>query len=342
MAYPRHVQQSIVKEFLFQFLLVLLVFLFYAFDRRSTAIGADIQAWKVAFFLNYLLAALVIDYLLLPKLLYHKRYVAFVAAVLGLIALVIVVEEAILEQIYFPDTRGLRFPGIFRCLSDVLPVVAILAGFKFAWDALTRQHELEQLRSVVKESELQFLKSQIHPHFLFNNLNNLYAYALDNSPKTSDIILELSAVLRYMLYECQEAQVPLTREVEHLQHFVNLSRLQMEGRGTVDLQVSPVPESLLIAPLVLPVFVENAFKHSLSSDRDQVQIDIRLDVKDVDRLEFHCANTCSANSNTNDLASGIGLENVQKRLRLLYPNAHVLHTEQDEERYSVHLSLNLV
>ena len=93
----------------------------------------------------------------------------------------------------------------------------LLVGFKFAWDAQNKQTELEQLRNVVTESQLQFLKSQINPHFLFNSLNNLYSYALENSPKTPEIILELSSLLRYMLYECQEEQVPLSKEVKYLE-----------------------------------------------------------------------------------------------------------------------------
>lgn len=95
-------------------------------------------------------------------------------SVIFIAAAIISIEELVLERIYYPDTRATRFPGVIFSLLDVMPVITILAGFKFAWDASIKQREVDELRSSVKESELQFLKSQINPHFLFNNLNNLY------------------------------------------------------------------------------------------------------------------------------------------------------------------------
>ncbi len=232
-----------IWELVFQTILLVLVFLFYALDSHGNYADSSIHTWEVVFFLNYVLAAVLINYILLPKFLYHKKYWHFSFGVLLILVLVIFIEEAVLEQIYFPATRGSRFPGIFQSLRDVLPVIIILAGFKFAWDALTKQREVEQLQSAIQESELQFLKSQINPHFLFNNLNNLYSHALEQSPRTTDIILEFSAVLRYILYECQERYVPLTREVEHLENLMNLSRLQMEGRGALKFECTEIPGS---------------------------------------------------------------------------------------------------
>lgn len=110
---------------------------------------------------------------------------------------------------------------------------------------------------MVAESRMQFLKSQINPHFLFNNLNNLYAYALENSPKTPKIILELSALLRYMLYDCQADYVPLAKEIKCLNDFINLQELQIENRGTIEFNISGKAENQLVAPLILIVFIEN-------------------------------------------------------------------------------------
>ncbi|MGB0175995.1 MAG: sensor histidine kinase [Owenweeksia sp.] len=200
---------------------------------------------------------------------------------------------------------------------------------------------MEQLQSVVKESELQYLRSQINPHFLFNNLNNLYAYALEQSPKTPEIILELSGVLRYMLYECQERYVSLSKEVEQLRNFVNLSRMQFEDRGEIRLSVKETGEDYQIAPLILPVFVENACKHSLSSQSDNISISIELSLKDNGELQFVCENTFSPESNTDRLSRGIGLENVQKRLELLYPDAYHLNINTTGNVYRVELYLQL-
>ncbi len=257
------------------------------------------------------------------------------------IVLVIFVEEAILEQIYFPDTRGTRFPGIFLNLLSAMPTITILAGFKFAWDALHKQRELESLQSAVKESELLYLKSQINPHFLFNNLNNLYAYAVEQSPKTPEIILEISGILRYMLYECREEYVPLAKEVEHLQNFINISAMQIEDRGEVNFKTHNIQGNYPIAPLILSVFIENAFKHSASSQTDKILIDVSLNLSLSETLIFECSNTFMTDTNTQDLSKGIGLENVKKRLSLLYPDAHKLSISIEENTYTVTLLLEL-
>ncbi|MEO1450871.1 MAG: histidine kinase, partial [Bacteroidota bacterium] len=173
-------------EILFQIILHGLVFWFFSFDKKSPGI----KEYQVAFFLNYATAAFFINYYLLPRFLYRKSYLAFIGSAVLVFAAVIFVEELVLEKIYFPDTRGKRFPGVVYTFLDTAPLIIIMGGFKAAWDALGKQREVEALQAVVDESELQFLKSQINPHFLFNNLNNLYAYAVEQSPKTPTIILE--------------------------------------------------------------------------------------------------------------------------------------------------------
>ncbi|MEM7575684.1 MAG: histidine kinase [Bacteroidota bacterium] len=325
------------RELIFQLCLHLLVLLFYSFDQREP--GVNIQ--KIAFFINYALATLFISYFLLPRFLYAKKYYAFIIGVSLSVVAVILVEEFFLEQIFFPDTRGARFYGIINTMLDVLPVMTMLAGSKFAWDALAKQRQLENLQLAVQESELQFLKSQINPHFLFNNLNNLYSYALEQSPKTPDIILELSAVLRYMLYDCRSDYVLLDKEIEQLKNFTQLNQLQIEDRGTINFSVPKNSSDYQIAPLILIVFIENAFKHSQSSQSDSILIDVKLDLKPSGRLHFSCINSFQTATNQADLPGGIGLENVKKRLDLLYPQAHELSIKQSDDRFSVFLQLQL-
>lgn len=325
------------KEVVFQIVLHLVVFIFYSFDKHHPYI----QAHQVIFFLNYALAAFIINYFLLAQFYYQKRYLQFFTYVLLIFAIVILLEELVIEKIYFPETRGRHFLGIFYSLLDVLPVITILSGFKFAWDALGKQREVEELQATVKESELQFLKSQINPHFLFNNLNNLYAYAIENSPKTPTIILELSAVLRYMLYECKEEFVPLTKEIKQLEHFTQLNQLQIEERGKVIFNTQNIQSSYQIAPLILIVFIENAFKHSQSSQSENIVIDINVQLLEEGRLYFRCINTHQTITNTESLSPGIGLRNVKKRLQLLYPNAHQLNIVETESQYEVQLHMDL-
>lgn len=325
------------KEVLFQVVLHMIIFLFYSYDRRHP----QVELYEFFFFVNYAVGAFLINYILLPRYLYLNKYMHFFGYLLLVLAIVVIIEEGFLERVYFPDTKGKSFFGGIHNLLDVLPTILILTGFKFAWDALGKQREVEALQGVIRESELQFLKSQINPHFLFNNLNNLYAYAIKNDPKTPDIILQLSDVLRYMLYECKARQVPLSREIEQLTNFISLGMLQIKNRGEVNLIAPPVEGNYQIAPLILIVFIENAFKHSSSSQSDQIRIDISVEVSQAGMLHFKCSNTYQEQSNLDDLSKGIGLENVQARLNLLYPKEHQLSIVKTDEEYTVSLQLDL-
>lgn len=334
---PKQGSASRAKEIAFQVVLHLLVFSFYAIDRKNP----QIEESEVVFFINLAVVAFVINYIFLPRFFYKKKYLTFALAVVGIIAFTLVMEELVLEQIYFPATRGTTFPGVFYTLLSILPVVTILVGFHFGWDAFRKERELEELQGAIKESELQFLKSQINPHFLFNNLNNLYAHAIENSPKTPDIILELSAVLRYMLYDCKAEYVPLSKEMEHIGNFMKISELQIEERGSVRLTVEDIEERYQIAPLLLIVFIENAFKHSTASQTDNISIEVDIRVLKGGVLKFSCVNSYHPQSNIDSLSSGIGLENVKKRLDLLYPQAHELVINKTADRFEVILTLQL-
>ncbi len=325
------------KELIFQIVLHGLVFIFYSMERNQTSI----PTYKVAFFLNYALAAFFINYFLLPRFYYQKKTILFFILVFLTMIGIVLVEEFILEKIFFTGSRANTFGGILLTLSQVLPTIAMLSGFKFGWDALGKQKEVDELKIAVKESELQFLKSQINPHFLFNNLNNLYSYAIEESPKTPGIILELSGLLRYMLYECKEDYVPLTKEVEQLENFINLSEMQIEERGTVHFSTKNIQSSFQIAPLILIVFIENAFKHSTASQSDNISIDIHLQLSDSGTLQFICKNSFQPQSNTDSLSHGIGLENVKKRLDLIYPNTHQLSIQNSNNIYEVRLKIDL-
>jgi len=325
------------KEVIFQIVLHALVFLFYSMERNQTSI----PAYKIAFFLNYAFAAFFINYVLLPRFYYQKKTILFFVIVLLTFIGVIMVEEFILEKIFFTGNRANIFGGILITLSQVLPPIAMLSGFKFGWDALGKQQEVDELKIAVKESELQFLKTQINPHFLFNNLNNLYSYAIEQSPETPEIILELSGLLRYMLYECKEDFVPLTKEVDQLENFISLSEMQVEERGSVKFSTQNILANFKIAPLILIVFIENAFKHSTASQVDNITIEVDLHLSTSGTLRFLCKNSFLPKSNTDSLSNGIGLENVKKRLELIYPNAHQLYIQNKNNIYEVRLTIDL-
>ena len=332
--------ERISKEGFFQLILIIVLGIATIFEKNEGALDVSVSFAKLSFFGVYVAAAMIISYFLLPRFFYTKRFWLFFGSVFLLLSSVILIEEMVLEQIFYPNSRGKSFPGFIHTLLEILPTILILVGFKFAWDAQQKQRQLEQLNTKVAESQLQFLQSQVNPHFLFNNLNNLYSYALENSAKTPKIILELSDLLRYMLYDCKEKWVPLTKEIEYLANFIRLQELQIEDRGTVNFTINGQAYDKQIAPLLLVVFVENCFKHSTSSMTKDIVIDIDLQIKG-DQLKFRCANAFSEVGNTQSLSNGIGLENVKTRLDLLYPKAHTLNISTENNTYLVDLELDL-
>lgn len=331
-------------EIPFQVGITVIVFIFYAYRGNPGDMHVEVPLSQshFVFFSNYVLGGLVMSYYLFPKFLYKKKYWHFFGSVVILISIVIVLEEAVIEKIYFPEFRGRYFQGVFRSLIDVLPVMIILCGFKLAWDIILKERQVDQLKDSVKESELKFLKSQINPHFLFNNLNNLYSHALENSPKTPQIIIEMSSILRYMLYECRQEYVSIANEVKQLEHFIGLYEMQIEGRGSVSFNKQGIENTnKRIAPLVLMVFVENAFKHSSNNQMEGIKIEISMRLEN-DSLYFDCYNTFEEGSTeVQSEDSGIGLENVKKRLAYIYPNAHELTIDKSDKEFRVSLKIEL-
>lgn len=330
-------------EIPFQVILNLIVFSFFSVSTRGYHDSIpQVEPFEVAFFTNYAIAALAINYILFPRFLYEKKYGLFLACFFLVVFTSIFIEEFILEKIYFPTTRGNKFGKIMFSLIDVLPVTIILCGFKLAWDIIRKQLQLEELTASVEQSELKFLKSQINPHFMFNNLNNIYALALENSPKTPEIILGMSSFMRYVLYECKSQYVPLKNEIHQLENYIELYEMQIEGRGQVHYHKSGIDEpSQLVAPLVLMVFVENAFKHSSEKKSDGIEIYIELMLEN-DTLHFHCKNNYDPVELKNiEKEAGIGLENVQKRLQFIYPNSHELRINESDTEYDVQLTIDL-
>ena len=188
---------------------------------------------------------------------------------------------------------------------------------------------------------MKFLKSQISPHVLFNNLNNIYSYALEGSSKTPQMILKLSELMRYMLDDAREKWVSLQKEIDYLRDYIELQKIRLEDRGDVRFEVEGNLENKQIAPLLLVAFVENSFKHGMSVSGEKIFIRIKVRVEDG-KLYFSAVNSHSQNVNSSDISDekGIGLDNVRKRLELLYSTRHRLQVEQDEERFYVSLEID--
>lgn len=283
----------------------------------------------------------------------RKKYGWAILGGLGCVAFYIglryLVDETLL--FYFFGIRN-YFPGtpfafyVKDNLYYAIPSVLVGLVFKIIEDWFVHQQERRALVSERNTAELAFLKSQVNPHFLFNTLNNIYALAYAKSDAAPGAILKLSELMRYMLYESNgndrsavgsgPARVPLAKEINYLENFVELEKLRV-ANAQVQFSVEGNTELFRIEPLLLVPFVENAFKHGDLSDPNHPLV-IELSIRSG-TLRFDTLNK-KARRQT-DAVGGIGLTNVRRRLALLYPNRHTLRITEEPDSYACSLELNL-
>jgi sensor histidine kinase YesM len=204
------------------------------------------------------------------------------------------------------------------------------------------QHNLYQAETDKLKLELTHLKSQIQPHFFFNTLNNLYSLSVSGSVKTSGMIADLSAIMRYVLYESDHEKVPLEKEVNFIKSYLQLERIRHDDPNIIDFAIQGDVALIEIEPLLFLPLIENAFKHALQKDIPGKYVKMAL-VIDEDEIVFQTSNPQQKNnmdiSGINDC--GIGLKNVKKRLNLLYPGRHRLEIEAEDETFNVLLTIRL-
>ena len=197
----------------------------------------------------------------------------------------------------------------------------------------------EQLEKQAVQAELYYLKSQIHPHFLFNTLNNIHTLVYKQAATAPDAVMQLASLMRYMIYESNAPTVPLTREMEYLQDYMNLQQLRYKQNPVVDLKIEGEIETCQVAPLLFIHLLENAYKHS-PARLNPGDLQVRVNVKE-DTLTFSVQNPIGRNSaHTLDTAGGIGLQNIRKRLALLYPDQHTLDIHSTDETFAVVLKIH--
>lgn len=309
---------------------------------------------ELAFALRYLPFKMLVTYFtlyfVLPRYLLQKKYLRaflfFVLAVTGGTLLQQTVDYAILAPIFNPywtETHYLFYPSkIFRTFLGMYPVVTIAAFIKLAKLWYEKDRQTQELKQQKLEAELNFLKAQIHPHFLFNTLNNLYALTLKKSDDSPEVVMKLSELLHFMLYEGNAHSIPLEKELNLIDSYIELEKIRYNER--LDIQFEKLGEfkSKEIPPMLLMPFVENAFKHGASVEAGDVKIQIDLKVKKYS-LNFIVKNSKTENSKSGeqDYKNGVGLKNVKRRLELLYNGYYTLDTKESETQYRVSLSLEL-
>ncbi len=210
-------------------------------------------------------------------------------------------------------------------------------------DWLTQQQEKKELQNKTLQSELRFLKSQINPHFLFNTLNSLYALTLKKSDQAPEIVLKLSEMMRYMLYECNEKEVPLVKELNYIKNYLELEKIRHGSKCKIDFDVNGNSDNKYIAPLMFIPFIENSFKHGLNTSLDKAYVDIKIDIiNDELKMEIENSKVHDVPTQYNKRSGGIGLVNIKRRLELLYPGKYLLDIDDDPNKYLVNLSIQLI
>jgi len=297
-----------------------------------------------------ILATYWLVYFLIPKLWSRGRYLSFILAFC--ISTVILAFLYRLNNVYVAETlAGLPHPKesltqmireFWYTVLAYLPRLyffAIVFWFvKAAKDRYTQRHQIAMLEKEKAEAELRFLKAQIHPHFLFNTLNNLYLLTLDKSDQAPAVVAKLSDILDYMLYVGRASRVPVRKEIDLLNNYIDLEKLRYGDRLTLTFDRQIDEPDTQIAPLILLSLVENAFKHGVSDTTKDAEIRISIS---VDAGNIHCRvfNTKPEvqTADPGNYRDGIGRQNIHRQLELQYPGAYRWEVDEGPDTYEVNL-----
>jgi LytS/YehU family sensor histidine kinase len=248
-------------------------------------------------------------------------------------------REEVLQKIYNFKIQN-RLPIPARTVMSLLFIFGISTSIKVTQEWFKNEKQRKELENERLNAELSFLKSQVNPHFLFNTLNSIYSLANRKSEKSADAIVKLSNILRYMLYDTDNKMVYLKDEIQYLTDYIDLQKLRLYDNTHISFTIKGDIESKQIAPMLLVPFVENAFKHGIDNISD-CYIDILLKVENS-VLIFNVENSIPfASESAKDKSPGIGLNNVKRRLKLVYPDSHFLLIDQTIDSYSIKLNITL-
>lgn len=310
----------------------------------------------MVYLLPHMFIAYTLMYFVVPKLLLKSKYFATAIAVVALFFLTAALS-AFIGLYLLEDIRHFILPKAVdvyrRRAADMSFFLSLLAGLRggitigglaaaiklMKYWYIKEQNNL-QLQKENTESQLQLLKAQVHPHFLFNTLNNIYAHTQNTSPVASQLVMGLSDMLRYMLYECNLPLVLLTKELKMLNDYIVLEKIRYGNTLDVNIDIPVNTDQFLVAPLLLLPFVENSFKHGASQILDQPWLSLSITITD-NTMHMKLVNAKAPNYKPSSNGSGIGIGNVKRRLELLYPGRHSIKITNEEEVFIVDLKLEI-
>lgn len=288
------------------------------------------------------------NYFLIPKYLFKKKIKRFILFSFY----TLVTSFYLISLIIFPFlilskskvnfvTLDKSFLDIYFLVIGLYAAILLAILIKLIKYSYERQHLHLQLLKEKTAAELEALRSQVNPHFLFNTLNNIYTLSLKKSDQTPDVVLKLSEMLDYLLYECNADRVPLQKEIKLIENYLYLQKIRYDKRLKIEFKVEGITSDKVIAPTLLLPFIENSFKHGVGKQRNEAWINIYLLVK-TNSIDFQVKNSHAGQhpEQVNKTSGGIGLRNVKKRLDLIYKNNHELNISSTDREYNIQLRLN--
>jgi sensor histidine kinase YesM len=301
------------------------------------------------FVLLYALTCYPLIYFVLPEIIKGK-WLKATAYIILLCSLLVLASDFLYWEIFsFIDSSlgsskasnlGARFwPAIKLGLMNFAMIAAAAVTIKYVKYWWLKQKESQRLEKEKISAELQLLKAQVHPDFLFKTLNNIYTHASSSSPRTSGMLLKLSDLLSYMLYECDRSLVPLEKEIAMMKEYMQLEKIRHNDEPEMEVNIKGDLNGQMIAPFLLLPFIENSFKHcNQMTEQFWINLDIRIE---GNQFTMKLTNGISEEIDDQSIAAANGLSNVQKRLTLLYPGNHELKMTMEQEMYIVLLNIRL-
>lgn len=332
-------------RFHFLFWIVYFIFNFLRFGSINNDYWYSLKSNLVEFPLNILITYFTI-YFLIPRFIVKKKYLLFVLAFAGSLLLYYLLRTSLsyllVTKDIWPEAQGNQQPftliHVVEVMIGTIYVIALVSAIKLAYDWIIEKRKNDELQRMQLQTELDFLKTQIQPHFFFNTLNNLYALVIKQSPQAPDVVMKLSEIMQYVLYEVKEPQISLMKSINYLYSYLELEKLRYGDRVQSEIRIEGDIDDVTVPPLIFLPFIENCFKHGIKKEGN-IKVDIDFVVGDK-FLYFSVENTLDDDAEF-ITKHGIGIENVKRRLELLYGKKHKLKTVESEETFKVLLTLPL-
>jgi two-component system LytT family sensor kinase len=284
-------------------------------------------------------------YFTIPRFLYRRRYFLFGLSVIGGILvgsfLRTLLALYMTTHVFQPGGRTPDFQPVFlNSLLNIAFWTIVILAVHLVIEKIRFRKYIDTIEKEKTKNELDFLKAQFNPHFLFNSINSIYGHIDKTNPTARNMLLTFSEMLRYQLYECNVDSISIDKEIHYMRNYVALQQIRKEEDLVVRMSVSKEIKGFNIAPLLFIGFIENAFKY-VSTAADENKVEISLDKKEENVVSFRVFNTKERNTGNAIKDSGIGIANVRRRLELLYPGRHDLQITDAEKTYEVNLEIQL-